>query len=86
MKDIGIRELKAHASEVVRRVAEERATYVITRRGRAVGVLAPPEFVAPREPYGRPDGWNRLLALADGIGKQKGLRKSAVRDLAGMRR
>ena len=86
MKDIGIRELKAHASELVRHVAEEHATYTITRRGRPVGVLAPPDFVVPKAETSGCDAWERLLALADRIGKQKGPRKSALKELAAMRR
>ena len=85
MKDIGIRELKARASEVVRRVAEDGECYTITRRGRAVGVLAAPGFVAPeaRSPDAR--AWERLMALADRIGAFRG-KGSAVRELARMRR
>ena len=86
MKDIGIRELKTHASELVRHVAEEQATYTITRRGRPVGILAPTDIVAPREKNAGCDAWERMLALADRIGKQKGHRKSALKELAAMRR
>ena len=86
MKDIGIRELKAHASELVRHVAGEQATYTITRRDRPVGILAPTDFVAPREKNAGWDAWERLLAVADRIGKQKGPRKSALKELAAMRR
>ena len=86
MKDIGIRELKAHASELVRHVAEEHATYTITRRGRPVGILAPPDFVTPKEWDTDGNAWERLLTLADRIGKQKGPRKSALKELAAMRR
>ena len=86
MKDIGIRELKARASELVRHVAEEHATYTITRRGRPVGVLAPTDFIALKGTDAGRDAWNRLLALADRIGKQKGARKSALKELEAMRR
>lgn len=48
MKEIGIRELKAKASELVRHVAEDHAVYTITRRGRPVGVLVPSDYVAPK--------------------------------------
>jgi prevent-host-death family protein len=86
MKDIGIRQLKAHASELVRQVSENHATYTITRRGRPVGILAPPDFVAPKEAVAGRDAWERLLALADRIGRQSGPRKSALKELAAMRR
>jgi len=41
MPRIGIRELKTHASEIVRTLREERAQYIITHHGRPVGVLSP---------------------------------------------
>jgi prevent-host-death family protein len=44
MEEIGIRELKARASEVVRAVKERRARYVITQRGRPAAVLVPLVF------------------------------------------
>ena len=86
MKDIGIRELKAHASDLVRRVAEEHATYTITRRGRPVGVLTPPDFFTPRETSAGPGAWDQLLALADRLGGRGGRKTSAVKELAAMRR
>jgi prevent-host-death family protein len=86
VKEIGIRELKAKASELVRHVAEEHATYTITRRGRPVGVLAPSALVVPAERDAGRAAWERLLALADQIGKQNGPRKSALKELAAMRR
>ncbi len=86
MKDIGIRELKARASELVRNVAEQNATYTITRRGRAVGVLAPQDFLAHDRSDGGQEAWDRLFALADGLNARGGRRKSAVRELAAMRR
>lgn len=41
MAEIGVRELKERASEIVRRVREQRARYIITYRGRPVAVVAP---------------------------------------------
>lgn len=41
MTEIGVRELKSKASEIVRAVREEGAEYIITYRGAAVGVLSP---------------------------------------------
>jgi prevent-host-death family protein len=38
---IGVRELKNHASRVIRAVREEMAEYVITLRGEPVAVLRP---------------------------------------------
>src|ERR1700741_597566 len=38
---IGVRELKTHAARIVRQVREAQASYVVTHRGRAVGLLLP---------------------------------------------
>jgi prevent-host-death family protein len=86
MKDIGIRELKARASELVRHVAEDHATYAITRRGRTVGVLAPSDFLMPSGSGASQQVWNRVLALADQMGGRRGSRRSAIRELETMRR
>ena len=86
MKDIGIRELKAHASELIRQVSEDRAIYTVTCRGRAVGVLAPPDFINPSESSSKEHSWDRLLALADQLQGSAKPAKSAVRELDRMRR
>ena len=86
MKDIGIRELKAHASEIVRQVAESHATYAITRRGRAVGILAPPDFPAPAASGAGDQAWARLELLADRLDRGRGRRTSALRGLTEARR
>lgn len=41
MPEIGIRELKSQASEIVRAVREERAEYVVTLRGKPVAMIVP---------------------------------------------
>ena len=86
MKDIGIRELKAHASDLVRQVSENHATYTITRHGQAVGVLAPPDFVTPTAGPTPEQAWDRLANFMDQIKKSRPQRKSAVRELEQMRR
>jgi prevent-host-death family protein len=86
MKDIGIRQLKTHASDLVRQVSENHATYTITRRGRAVGVLAPPDFVAPSVGVAKEQAWERLTMLADKLERSAKSRKSAVRELERTRR
>src|SRR5712692_2910432 len=37
----GVRELKTHAARIVRQVRDSRASYILTHRGRAVGVILP---------------------------------------------
>ena len=41
MPRVGIRELKAHASEIVRALREDRVHYIVTHQGQPVGVLSP---------------------------------------------
>ena len=86
MKDIGIRELKTRASELVRHVAEEQATYTITRRGRPVGILAPTDFVQPKRSKAGDAAWDRLEELWSRVDKSSQPRKSAVSELNKMRR
>jgi prevent-host-death family protein len=38
---IGVRELREQTSEVIRRVREEQAEYVVTHQGRPVAVILP---------------------------------------------
>lgn len=85
MSEIGIRELKAKTSELVRHVAEDHAVYTITRRGRPVGVLAPADFAAARGGAAGRDSWTRLLGIADCMAKQSEPRKSAIGELSKMR-
>src|SRR6476469_7077978 len=47
MHSIGVRELKAHASDVLRRVRERREPIEITLRGRVVARLVPAEGPRP---------------------------------------
>ena len=73
MAEIGIRELKARASEIVREVREHRARYTITYRGRPVGVLLPlDEEAQPGTLIGGVQGddvWDELDRLGEEIGQ-----------------
>jgi prevent-host-death family protein len=73
MPDVGVRELKARASEIIRDVREQRARYVITYRGRPVGLLMPLEEARPedRSPAGEPATavWEELTRLGAEIGR-----------------
>jgi prevent-host-death family protein len=59
MREIGIRQLKNEASEILRTVREEGLEYVITYHGEPVAVLRP---VAPA-----PEDPDQILALAAGV-------------------
>lgn len=73
MPDVGVRELKAHASEIIREVREQRARYVITYRGRPVGLLMPlDEAGAALPPLSEEAGdsaWEALTRLGEEIGR-----------------
>lgn len=62
MRKIGVRELKAKASEVLRDVRDSGAQYVVTLRGRPVGVLLPLDEVADRLQRAE-DVWDELESL-----------------------
>jgi prevent-host-death family protein len=47
METIGVRELKARASEIVRRVRDQRETIGVTVRGRVVARIVPVERQPP---------------------------------------
>jgi prevent-host-death family protein len=67
MMSIGVRELKAHISEILRRVQEEGEVVEVTNHGQVVARLVPVH-------YGRPvdrnenGAWTRLNELISEIG------------------
>jgi prevent-host-death family protein len=83
-EEIGIRELKSRASEVVRAVKEERARYVVTQRGKPVAAIIPMDAVLPEKKD--EDGWERLLALRARLAKDKSKKQSSLEILSEMRR
>ena len=85
MEEIGIRELKARASDVVRAVKEKRTRYVITQRGKPVAVIVPIDAVVPAKPSDD-EVWERLLKIREELGKGWQSEKSAVEILSEMRR
>ncbi len=84
MHEIGIRELKARMSQVVRAVKERRARYVINVRGKPVAMLIPAD-AEPRRPRAE-DVWARLERLGEDIAKRWHSDKSAVELLSEMQR
>jgi len=68
---IGVRELREQASEVIRRVRQDRAEYVITYQGRPVAIILPLDAErADREMVQAtkkavPDNWERYERLAE---------------------
>ena len=83
-EEIGIRELKSRASEVVRAVKEQRARYVITQRGKPAALIIPLDA----HPLKKSDDevWERLMKIGEKLGKGWQSEKSAVEILSEMRR
>ena len=68
MPSVGIRELKAQTSAIVRQVAEERAPYTITHHGKPVAMIVPIDEVADtiEDATERQAAWDRFaLAVHD---------------------
>lgn len=83
-EEIGIRELKSRASEVVRAVKEKRARYVVTQRGKPVAAIIPMDAMLPEKKDD--DGWENLMAIRARLGKDKRNKKSSLEILSEMRR
>ena len=70
MSLIGVRELRQQASEVIRKVREEGAEYVVTYQGRPVAILLPLDAGQAEEEMVRAgknailDNWARYERLA----------------------
>jgi len=71
METIGIRELKTHASEILKRVREDGATYTVTHHGRAIARLTPiVELDEDRRPFASVEEMVAAFdALAEEIGR-----------------
>jgi prevent-host-death family protein len=83
-EEIGIRELKSRASELVRAVKEERARYVITQRGKPAALIIPLDATPPEK--SRDQVWDRLAHIGEELSKGWKNDKSAVEILTEIRR
>jgi len=84
MEEIGIRELKARASDVVRAVKEQRTRYVITQRGKPAALIVPLDAAPPEK--SADEVWERLMKIGEELSKGWQSEKSAVEILSEMRR
>ena len=83
-EEIGIRELKTRASEVVRAVKEKRARYIITQHGKPAALIVPLDTEIDQKKAD--EVWARLEELGNEIAKGWQNEKSAVEILSEMRR
>jgi prevent-host-death family protein len=67
MPRIGLRQLKAHASEVLRDVQNNRTRYIVTNRGEPVGIVIPYAPGQDVEPVSREESWMRLVETLDQV-------------------
>ncbi|OFW03089.1 MAG: hypothetical protein A3I61_03635 [Acidobacteria bacterium RIFCSPLOWO2_02_FULL_68_18] len=87
---VGVRELKTHAARILRHVREARASYILTHRGRAVGVILP---LDPAEDASTPSkdadarpAWDAFLRAGRRLERRFRPGVSGVRLLSAMRR
>ena len=85
-KVAGVRELKTHATQIMRQVREARASYVLTHRGRAVGVILPLDADDSRVPRGDDAEWRTFLDAGRRVQGRFRAGVSGVRLLSSMRR
>ncbi len=88
-KSVGVRELKTHAARIVREVREARAAYLVTHRGRPVGVILP--LAADGRPpsteeAGASTAWDAFLRAGRRLEGRFRPGTSGVRVLSKMRR
>ncbi len=86
MRAIGVSELKTHASEIIRRVREERVSYTITFRGKPVGVLLPFEGSGDEVADKSKDPWSDLEKLREKMAAMPRPKKTLSETLSEMRR
>ena len=85
---VGVRELKTHAARILRQVRDARASYVLTHRGHAVGVILPIE-VANQSTASDSDAvgaWEEFVRAGQRLGRRFRRGVSGVRLLSAMRR
>lgn len=87
---VGVRDLKTHAARIVRQVRDARASYILTHRGRAVGVILPmepPDATADASEYVDPEAaWNTFVTAGRRLERRFRRGVSGVRVLSATRR
>ena len=90
MREIGVRELKVRASEIMRNVRRRRARYIITYRGRPIGLLGPIEAAESSRPLSASESaasaWDELTRLGQDLARGWPAGKTSADALSEMRR
>jgi len=84
MPSIGVRDLKARASAILRSVRERRRRYLVTSHGRPIAALIPLDEVEAIEPDEA--AWQELALLGERIGRSWKSAASSAELLGEMRR
>jgi prevent-host-death family protein len=69
MPRIGIRDLKTHASDVLRDVCDNRARYVVTRRGEPLGIIVPYTATEEMEHVSPDEAWRGFFEAGEAADK-----------------
>ncbi len=89
-KSVGVRELKAHAAHILRQVRESRTSYLVTHRGRAIGVILPVDAeegtAQTSESVDATRAWETFMHVGRRLERRFAPGVSGVRLLSGMRR
>ena len=87
---VGVRELKTHAARIVRQVRDARASYIVTHRGQAVGMILPldPGDGTSQTPddADATSAWNAFMRAGRHLERRFRPGVSGVRFLSAMRR
>lgn len=87
---MGVRELKTHAARILRQVRETRTSYVVTHRGRAIGVILPvddaDDVAQASEAVDATTAWTVFLRAGRRLERRFAAGASGVRLLSDMRR
>lgn len=85
MTQVGVRDLKTHASKILEEVEQKRSRYVITKRGRPIGILLPVED-APTKKATSSSAWEELERLGEQISRNWTSEKTTLEILDEIRR
>jgi prevent-host-death family protein len=83
---VGVRELKAHAARILRHVRETHASYIVTHRGRSIGVLLPIEAGDGSHDAHAEAPWSAFLEAGRRLERRFRPGASGVKILSEMRR
>lgn len=86
MPQVGIRQLKQEASEIIRAIREEGAEYVVTHRGQAVAVILPVAELETQADVPSPEIMAALASMRARIAADRRTDRSALEILEALRR